>query len=91
VDAAFGPKGVVAVLGEMEGGDEDGAPSFHLVASRDGETWSSQPASDIAGEPVITVGSVRTTAAGVVVMAAPAQERVDGEHLRQVALVGTYR
>ena len=93
VDAAFGPNGVVAVLGDPAGGGrkEDEAPAYHLVASRDGETWSSESVDDVAGEPVANVGSVRATAAGVVVMAVPVQDRVEGQHLRQVALVGTYR
>jgi len=92
VDAAFGPEGVVAVVGEMAGSRaEQVEPNFHLVASRDGTTWSSRSAADVAGEPVASAGGVTVTDDGVVVMAVPEQERVEGRHLRQVALVGTYR
>ena len=72
-------------------GGADGPAELRLLTSRDGVTWSDESVDELLGEPATAVARVTVTADRAVVMAVPRQERRDGEHLRQVALVATAR
>jgi hypothetical protein len=65
-------------------------PTYRLVASRDGLTWSDQDVSELAGQPIVNVVRVLMTGEKAVVAVEPPAPGKD-QPSKQIALVGTPR
>jgi hypothetical protein len=64
-------------------------PTYRLIASRDGITWSDKDVNELAGERVATVIRVLMTGEKAVVATMPDSAAKAGSDPKQIALVGT--
>lgn len=84
---AVGPLGIVAVVQVRADHKGDAGVAYHLMFSRDGQTWSSTPLADLIDGPIASIGNVLVTDSRIVVTVIPPGGGAPADHA--TVLVGT--
>lgn len=87
IGGAVGPLGIVAVVQVREPRPREDSIAYHLLFSRDGETWSTTLLSELVDGPIASVGNVLVTENRIIVTVIPPGGAAPADHA--TVIIGT--